>query len=112
MPSRDDYDDYGPPRRRRSSLPSAVRAAGIIWIGIGILGILGSVLGLIGRVADAGAGGGGAGAPGGNPFCATGCSLIIPLVFLMVGIQTVKGTAKGTLGNGIGSIVFGHLSLG
>jgi hypothetical protein len=33
-------------------------------------------------------------------------------VFVHVGVQSVRGTARDTLGNGIGSIIFGLLNLG
>jgi hypothetical protein len=117
MPRRDEEEDYDdlPGRRRNASLPAGVRAAGIIWLTIGILGLTVSVLSLVVNVATVGAGGGGPGGGGGAgpaPICCSfGCSVIVPAVFLMVGIQTFKGTAKGTLGNGIGSIVFGLLAL-
>jgi hypothetical protein len=107
MPGRDDYDD-DPPRRRNAPLPGGVRAAGIIWISIGALGLATAVLSLVGNLAMQGGGG-----PGGPVpiLCSFVCFAAIPAVFLMVGVQTVKGTAKGTLGNGIGSIIFGLLAL-
>jgi hypothetical protein len=35
--------------------------------------------------------------------------ILIGAVFLNVGVQSVRGTARDTLGNGIGSILFGLL---
>src|SRR4051794_41003528 len=111
MPSRDDYDDDAPSPRRGAPFPSGVRLAGIIWIGFGALGIIGALFNFAMSFGNAAAAQG-RGAGGAPNFCSLGCGLIIPIVFLMVGIQTVKGTAKGVLGNAIGSIVFGLLYLG
>ncbi|HEX3149089.1 MAG TPA: hypothetical protein VHR66_13495 [Gemmataceae bacterium] len=110
MPRRDyddDYDDDDRPSRSSAKFPPGVKAAGIIWISFGALGLINIVLQLAMAAGNAVAGGG----PGGSPYTGVGCGVIIALVFLMVGIQTVKGTAKGVLGNGIGSIIFGVLYL-
>ena len=101
MPRRDDYDDYDSPDPsygRRAPFPTGVRIAGIIWVLFGAITILSS---LAGFVTQAGAGGGGS----------IGCGLFIPIAFLITGIQTVQGTAKGVLASAIGSIVFGLIYL-
>jgi hypothetical protein len=108
MPVRDDYDDDDRPSRSTNKFPPGVKAAGIIWIAFGALGLIQAVLSLISAGAQAAGGGG----PAGSPYCGVGCGVLFALVFLMVGVQTVKGTAKSTLGNGIGSIIFGVLYLG
>ena len=103
MPRDDEDDDYDDaPRRRRSApIPAGVKAAGMIWIGFGVLGFATVILSFMVTVAvENGKGAGGI------------CGVIIPIAFLIVGIQSVKGTAPGTMGNGIGSIIFGLLYLG
>jgi hypothetical protein len=120
MPRRDDHqDDYddSPSRRRNAPFPTGVKIAGIIWIAFGVLGIIGALINFAVSMGNAAAGAGAAGGPGAGPppgsnVCSLGCGMLIPIVFLMVGIQTVKGTAKGVLGNAIGSIVFGLLYAG
>jgi hypothetical protein len=74
-------------------MPGVVKAAGIIWIVVGALGVLGQLLSLGG---------------GFRPQNIAG--LVISVAFLIVGIQTITGKAKDTLGNGIGSIVIGLLN--
>lgn len=91
-------DDRGPDDL--PSFPGIVRAAGIIWIGVGALGLINTVLAL----AMAGAQGPGGPAPG----C---CGGAIALAFLVCGYQTVTGKAADTRGNGIGSIVLGLLQV-
>jgi hypothetical protein len=107
MPRYDDYDARG--AGRDIPFPAEVMAAGIIWIVFGVLGIGSSALSLlidVGTAANAGQGQAPSGRFGG------GCGLLFAIAFLVVGIQTVKGTAKGTLANGIGSHVFGLLYAG
>ena len=76
-------------------MPGVVKAAGIIWIVVGGLGLLGQLMSL------------GAGFRPQNIL-----GLAIAVAFLVCGIQTVMGKAKDTLGNGIGSIVIGLLNGG
>ncbi|HKB03061.1 MAG TPA: hypothetical protein VKD90_12625 [Gemmataceae bacterium] len=110
MPRSDDYDDYeSGPARDSVRFPSGVKAAAIIWIAFGTLGLVGQAISFA-LTAAGGAAQAGPQAPGSN-VCGIGCGVLFALVFLMVGIQTVKGTAKSTLGNGIGSLVFGVLYL-
>ncbi len=77
--------------------PALARAAGIVWATGGALGLVGS-LSLF-------AFGGGVGM-----FLAAIVALFCA-VFVMVGIQTIRGRAPDTLGNGIGSILFGVFAL-
>ena len=109
MPRDDDYDDYGV-RPARAPFPGGVKAAGIIWIAFGVLGLLGQLFSFVMNVANQAAQAG-PGQPGGN-VCGIGCGVLFALAFLIIGIQTVRGTAKGTLGNGIGSLIFGLLYAG
>src|SRR5436309_3016592 len=85
--------------------PRAVRAAGVIWIVFGGLILLGAAVNLlltVGRQA-----GDGATAAGG--VCGGLFAAFIGGVFVHVGVQSISGTARDTLGNGIGSILFGVL---
>jgi hypothetical protein len=95
-----DDDDYGP-----TPFPILVRVAGVLWLCFGSIGLLGAILGFVLNTQQAG---GGAGKSSPVPNC---CGMLIPIVFLHVGLQTVQGKAKDTLGNGIGSIVFGMFYL-
>jgi hypothetical protein len=107
MSSPDDYDDYDDrPKRPVVPFPPGIRAAGIIWIGFGILGLIGAGLSFALNAAAAAAN---AGQPVGGNVCGSACIALFALSFLLIGVQTVKGTAKGTLGNGIGSLIFGLL---
>jgi hypothetical protein len=79
----------------RHKLPGVAVAASIIWIIYGSLALIGNLIGLAGS-------GGRAGTPS---FIGLG----IAVGFLVGGIQTLMGKAKGMLGNGIASIVLGAL---
>jgi hypothetical protein len=111
-------EDYGmqkglPPRRAREDysgdedlpplgapFPTSVTAAGVIWIVMGSLILLGGVINLLAAVAGGGA------APAGAQMCGVLLIALFGGAFLMVGVQSVRGTARDTLGNGIGSIIF------
>jgi len=106
------YDeDDEPPIRHAPPYPGTVRTAGIVWIVFGSL-ILLNLLGvlLITFVFVAGGGPGREGAVGGA-LCVGGVIGLFGGAFLFVGVQSVRGTAADTLGNGIGSIVIGLLVL-
>lgn len=103
--SRDDHDDAPEPR---APFPGGVKAAGIIWIGYGALGLLSAAVNFV--TGAAAAAGGGPEATG--RICGVGCIVLFALAFLVVGIQTVRGTAKDVLGNGVGSILFSVLYFG
>jgi hypothetical protein len=100
MPSPDDYDDYDDYRPSRNDVPfpRGIKIAGIIWICFGVIGLLNAAASLAIVVIAAGS----------NPG-STICGALIALGYLIVGIQTVKGTAKGTVGNGITSLFFALL---
>ena len=112
MPRSDEYDDYDDPAARPDGtgvpFPPGVKAAGMIWIGFGVIGLLGAATLFVFMLVWAG----GAGAGGVPVFCAPVCLTLFAIVFLMAGIETVKGKAKGILGNAVGSIFFGVLYLG
>ncbi|HVK08300.1 MAG TPA: hypothetical protein VM597_05930, partial [Gemmataceae bacterium] len=103
---RNSRDDDYPARRSASGVPfpTGVKIAGIIWIAYGALGILSNVASFALNAGQAAAGGGG-------NVAGVGCGVLIAIAFLVVGVQTVKGTAPGMMGNGIGSLIFGVLQL-
>jgi hypothetical protein len=90
--------------------PGVVMAAGIIWIVFGSLILLnGAGALLLGAAMSAGTGSGGALGAGASIGVV---AALFGAAFLFVGVQSVRGTAPGTLGNGIGSIVFAVLQFG
>jgi hypothetical protein len=90
--------------------PGTVRIAGIIWIVIGGLILLNAVANLIITSALAAGQNPGAAAAGGS--CPAVVGALIGLAFIFVGQQSVRGTARDTLGNGIGSLGIGLLVSG
>jgi hypothetical protein len=78
-----------------------VYAAGVIWLIFGVLIMINALLTVL---LAAGKQVGFAGKEITAIFTA-----VIGLVFLHVGWQSTSGTARGTLGNGLGSILFGLL---
>ncbi len=99
-----DYDD-------EPGFPATVMAAGIFWI------VLGAVLAIALLIALAGAFfmAQGRQEKGEVVFSGLCTAVIFGLIggaFIFVGVQTVFGTARDTLGNGIGSIIFGVLNGG
>jgi hypothetical protein len=106
-------DDREPPIHHEPTFPGTVRTAGIIWIIFGsmiLLNLLGMLLFVFG-FAVAGPGGNKEGAIVGM-LCGGALMALFGGAFVYVGVQSVRGTAADTLGNGIGSIVFGLLNLG
>jgi hypothetical protein len=96
----------GPP----PAIPGSVRAAGIIGIIFGALILLnGAVLLLFLLVLSGQAQQGAGGAVASGVVCVGLFVALIGGVFIHVGIQSLGGTAKDTLGNGIGSIIFAAL---
>jgi hypothetical protein len=99
-------DDYR--TRERAEYPRSVLAAGVFWIVLGSLIVLNAAanvaLSLAVGVVNQGNQAAGA--------CPAVCSSLFGIAFLFVGVQSVKGTARDTLGNGIGSIGIGVLNLG
>ena len=101
----DDYDRSP----RVPAMPGSVKFAGILWILFGALGLtLQAASFVIDKVMDQ---------PAGQPdnpgsMCGVVCGVLISAVFLWVGLQTVRGQAKDTLGNAIGSMVFSLFYIG
>lgn len=92
----DEYDDRD---RDRVPFPITAKIAGIIWMVFGTIGLIGQVVSM------------GMNAGNGNPASPI-CGFLIAITFLVIGFQTLRGTAKTTLGNGVGSIVFAVLYFG
>ena len=99
-PRENDWDDS----LARRDVPRLVRTAGIIWI------VFGSML-LINAVVSLGASGAAvrAGENTGGGSCGGVVGIGFGIAFIIVGWQSLKGTAKDTLGNGVGSIIIGAL---
>jgi hypothetical protein len=83
--------------------PTTVKAAGVIWIVFGCLILLNAAANLALSVGRAQAAGG---------MCTGWIAILFGAVFIHVGVQSIRGTARDTLGNGIGSIIFGLLNGG
>jgi len=95
-----DDDEADLPAIGRVEIPTSVRIAGIVWIVFGALILVNPVINLL-------AGGG-----GGGDMVAVLIVILFGAVFINVGVQSLRGTAADTLGNGIGSIIFGVLNAG
>jgi hypothetical protein len=80
----------------------------VIWIVFGSLILLNAAINLL--LTFGMSAGGGAQAAGG--VCPVLIGVLFGAVFIHVGVQSVQGTAKDTLGNGIGSIIFALLNGG
>jgi hypothetical protein len=105
------FDEPEVEYREESGFPITVMAAGIFWIVLGGVLVLVLLLALVGAFLVAQ----GREEKGEVVFGGLCLGLVIGLIggaFIFVGIQTVLGTARDTLGNGIGSIVFGVLNGG
>ena len=98
---------------REPVYPTTVTIAGIAWIIFGGLIIVNLLVFLLFMfVMAAGAQGGERGAAVAGGVCGGFLFGLFGAVFIHVGIQSVRGTARDTLGNGIGSIFFGLLNVG
>jgi hypothetical protein len=103
---RDDYDDDLPPIR--GQFPKMVQVAGIIWIVFGCIIALNAAVNMVLSFGNE-APGGKAAQGGGANICAPIIGFLFGAVFIHVGQQSIRGLAKDTLGNAIGSIVFALL---
>ncbi len=97
--------ETGSPEKSRKppEAPLPILVAGGVWCGVGGLSIIGAIVvfatmtGAINNVIAIGA---------------TVLPLFIGLVFIKVGVQTIRGTAPDTLGNGVGSLAIGGIGIG
>jgi hypothetical protein len=99
-----DYDDDPDDWDELPEFPASVRTAGVLWVVFGVLGLVTLVVSFA-LAAGLVAAGGRTDPPG-------GLGAIIPVFFLIAGIQTVSGTLTGVVFYGVGSIIFGCLYLG
>jgi hypothetical protein len=115
---RDDAGEPAASSARGIAYPGTVLAAGIVWIVFGCPILLGFGIGFIGMLRAV------ATHP---PAAGELTSFLLDILlgtllmllgillgggFIYVGAQSVRGTVRGTLGYGIGSIILGLLSLG
>ena len=91
-------------QREPPGIPGSVRAAGIIWVVFGALILLSGALQILSQLVLAPPEARGAAITG--SFCSALFVAFVGGVFIHVGVQSLSGTAKDTLGNGIGSIIF------
>jgi hypothetical protein len=115
---RRDADDDAPRKRRASDddydggrvpLPNQLKIAGYLWVAFGILILLGGLYNLIVMYGPGGLRAGVGVAVGGG----IGVALIALFggAFIFVGVQSINGTARDTMGNGIGSLCFAAIEL-
>ena len=108
---RESFDEPEADYEEKPGFPLTVMAAGIFWIVLGSVLVLALLIGLVGVVIVTE----GRQEKGEAVFGGLCTGLFIGLIggaFIFVGIQTILGSAKDTLGNGIGSIIFGVLNGG
>ncbi len=102
-----DYDEEETP------FPQKVKIAGIIWITVGCLILVNLVASLLlNFVVAASAGPEAAGKAVGGGICPALVIGLFGAAFLHVGIQSIRGVARDTLGNAIGSLVFALIEFG
>jgi hypothetical protein len=114
---REEPDDLDAAYGEEPVLPPLVKAAGVIWIVFGCIMLLNMVatffLIMIVSANQQGPNAAGqAGVAAGGAVCLSVVIGLFAAAFLFVGVQSVRGTAAGTTGNAIGSIVFGLLNFG
>ncbi len=106
----DDFERPARPAPAPTAIPGSVRAAGIIWIVFGALILLnGAVMLLLLLTLTGPAPPGQRAGLAGGVLCGGLFVGLVGGVFIHVGVTTLAGTAKDTLGNGIGSIIFAAL---
>lgn len=105
---RDDYDEPDDDFLRTPAYPSSLRAAGIIWIIFGGLLLVNVAIILVASAVLAEGKDKEPALVGG--VCGGILAGLFGAAFIYVGVQSINGTAQDTLGNGIGSIIFGLLN--
>jgi hypothetical protein len=103
---RKDVDEPVEPLDEGPDYPKSVHTAGVIWLVFGALILIASAINLLTASST----------PGGETrvggIAGAIFNAFIGAVFVHVGVQSMRGTAKDTLGNGIGSLIFGLLAGG
>lgn len=100
-----------------TAAPPPIMVASWIWIVTGSLVLLGALVALVAIVAGInevpkdGPQGDMVSAYKLGSYIGLGLMALFAAVFIHVGIQSIQGLAKDTLGNGIGSLIFGLLQL-
>jgi hypothetical protein len=107
---RDDWDRDDLPQD--VPFPKLVSTAGIMWIVAGGVILVDGAIKVLSVLMLGSAVGRGAGAFFTGAVCGAGFIAFVGGAFLFVGVQSVRGTAADTLGNGVGSIILGALVLG
>jgi len=108
---RESFDEPEAEYEEKPGFPVTVMAAGIFWIVLGAVLVLALLIALVGMFMAAQW----RQEKGEVVFGGLCTGLFIGLIggaFIFVGIQTILGSARDTLGNGIGSIIFGILNGG
>jgi hypothetical protein len=96
--------------------PKTVQVAGAVWIIYGIVALVNLVFLIVFILLGAGEEKPGADREAQKAAIALATCFgmfqaLIGLVFIHVGLQSVRGTARDTLGNGTGSLLFGLINL-
>lgn len=102
----DDEDD----RRRVVPYPSMLRNAGYLWVIFGLIILVNGGINVMMSVGGAGGADQDAKVAGGT--CGILVVALLGGVFIHVGMQSINGTARDTMGNGIGSMIIGLLQAG
>ena len=106
----DEGPDYAPLDYDEPPYPAAVKAAGVLWIVFGCIVLVNLAVMLVLTFAvSANAKGADSGAAATGGVCGLIFVGLFGAVFIHVGNQSIRGTAAGSVGNGVGSIVFGLL---
>ena len=109
---RDDIDPRYDAGADEPPFPTKVTVAGIAWIVFGGLIVVNILILLVVLAAARGMDRAGASEAFGIGVCLSAVLGLFAAGFIFVGVQSVRGTAPGTVGNGIGSLVFGLLNFG
>jgi hypothetical protein len=114
-PPIDPPDDLDIAYEEEPPYPPLVKAAGVIWIVFGCIMLLNMaatffLIMIVSANQQGPNAAGQAGVAAGGAVCVSAVIGLFAAAFLFVGVQTVRGTATGTTGNGVGSIVLGMLN--
>ena len=109
-----DYTDYDDRPGRSGpggpTFPKSVKTAGYLWITLGVIGILLQIANIVVNkvLIDVPVAQNQAEAAGQatGQVCGMACGMLFAAAFIFVGVQTVRGSARDTLGNSIGSLIF------